>query len=59
MWLEHFSMEEFVARYEPQFKRVLRAMERVEAISPPTKPKFSMEMREAWKSGRILVLLWD
>jgi hypothetical protein len=53
MWLEHFSMQEFLARYEPRLGQFLRALERVEARSPPTEPRLSTEMRESWRSVRF------
>jgi hypothetical protein len=53
MWLEHFSMQESLARYEPRLGQFLRALERVEARSPPTEPRLSTEMRESWRSGRF------
>ncbi|KAH8706955.1 putative altered inheritance of mitochondria protein 9, mitochondrial [Phaeosphaeriaceae sp. PMI808] len=59
MWLENYSMEEFLARYEPRLVQFLRALERVEAKLPPTDPKpsngpkLSTKMRESWKSGRF------
>jgi hypothetical protein len=53
MWLEHYSMEEFLARYEPRLERFLRALERVEARSPPSELRLSTEMRESWRSGRF------
>jgi aminoglycoside phosphotransferase (APT) family kinase protein len=53
MWLEHYSMEEFLACYKPRLEQFLRALERVEAKSPPTEPKLSAEMRRSWTSGRF------
>jgi aminoglycoside phosphotransferase (APT) family kinase protein len=53
MWLENYSMEEFLARYEPRLDQFLRALERVEARWPPTEAKLSIQMRESWKSGRF------
>jgi hypothetical protein len=53
MWLENYSMEEFLARYEPRLERFLRALERVEARSPPSELRLSTEMRESWRSGRF------
>ncbi|KAF2245355.1 phosphotransferase enzyme family protein-like protein [Trematosphaeria pertusa] len=53
MWLENYSIEEFLARYEPRLEQFLRALERVEARSPPTEPKLSTQMRESWESGRF------
>lgn len=53
MWLENYSMEEFLVRFEPRLGQFLRALERVEAASPPTEPKLSTRMRESWKSGRF------
>jgi hypothetical protein len=53
MWLENYSMEEFLARYEPRLEQFLRALERVEAKTLPIQPKLSTRMRESWKSGRF------
>jgi aminoglycoside phosphotransferase (APT) family kinase protein len=53
MWLENYSMEEFLARYEPRLEQFLRALERVEARSPPLEAQLSTQMRESWKSGRF------
>jgi hypothetical protein len=53
MWLEHFSMDEFVERYEPMLEQLLRAMERVETKSPQIGLKLSMEITESWRSGRF------
>ncbi|KAL6712649.1 hypothetical protein ACN47E_000526 [Coniothyrium glycines] len=53
MWLERYSMGEFLARYEPRLEQFLRALERVEARSPPREPTLSIQMRESWKSGRF------
>jgi aminoglycoside phosphotransferase (APT) family kinase protein len=53
MWLEHYSMQEFLDRYEPRLEQFLRALERVEARSPPKDPKLSTEMRESWRTGRF------
>ncbi|KAF1841117.1 phosphotransferase enzyme family protein-like protein [Cucurbitaria berberidis CBS 394.84] len=53
MWLENYSMEEFLARYKPRLEQFLRALERVETRSPPKEPKLSTQMRESWKSGRF------
>lgn len=53
MWLEHYSMEEFVARYTPRLQQFLRAMQRVEKRSPRIGPKLSTQMQESWDSGRF------
>ena len=53
MWLEDYSMAEFVARYELKLHRFLRAMERIEARSPQTEIKLSMKMRDSWESGQF------
>jgi hypothetical protein len=53
VWLEIYSMREFLVRYEPKLEQFLRALERVEARSPPTEPKLSTRMRESWKTGRF------
>jgi hypothetical protein len=53
MWLENYSFEEFLARYEPRLEQFLRAMERVEARLPPLKPNLSSQMQQSLKSGQL------
>ncbi len=58
MWLERYSMKEFLSRYVPKMERFLRALERVEAKSaltgePPEEPRLSARMRDSWKTGRF------
>ncbi|KAL5316662.1 hypothetical protein ACEPPN_015711 [Leptodophora sp. 'Broadleaf-Isolate-01'] len=58
MWLEHRTMEEFLARYEPIMEQFLRLVERVESKSESrgnetARPRLSTRMRDSWKSGRF------
>lgn len=53
MWLENYSMQEFMARYEPRLEQFLRVLEGVEARPASTEPKLSIQMRDSWKSGRF------
>ncbi|KAH6717036.1 hypothetical protein BKA61DRAFT_631057 [Leptodontidium sp. MPI-SDFR-AT-0119] len=58
MWLEHRTMEEFLARYEPIIEQFLRLVERVESKSESrgnetARPRLSTRMRDSWKSGRF------
>lgn len=59
MWLERYSIEEFLSLYEPKMEQFLRAMERVEAISSignskqPNGPCLSTRMRDSWRSKRF------
>ncbi|KAI8943305.1 hypothetical protein NX059_001325 [Plenodomus lindquistii] len=53
MWLEHYSMQQFIDNYEPKLKQFLAALERVEARLEPTEPKLSTRMRESWASGQF------
>ncbi|KAI9704074.1 MAG: hypothetical protein M1836_006935 [Candelina mexicana] len=58
MWLEHRTMEEFLARYEPKLEQFLRALERVEAKSESRGkqaggPHLSTRMRDSWRTGRF------
>ncbi|EEP80243.1 predicted protein [Uncinocarpus reesii 1704] len=53
MWLERYTMAEFLARYEPRMEQFLQALERVEGG-----PRFGGEqplalMRESWATGRF------
>jgi hypothetical protein len=60
MWLDNYSMEEFLARYVPRMEQFLRAMERVEGrsevggtASGDEGRRLSARMRESWKTGRF------
>ncbi|TAQ85118.1 hypothetical protein B7494_g6545 [Chlorociboria aeruginascens] len=58
MWLEHRTIQEFLARYEPRMEQFLRAVERVESKSEPREkqpsgPRLSTRMRDSWVTGRF------
>lgn len=58
IWLERYSMEEFLARYEPKMEQLLRALKRIEAKSilikgDPEERTLSAYMRDSWKTGRF------
>lgn len=63
MWLDHFSMDEFLARYVPRMEQFLRALERAEAKAASAgnrargpaeeQPLLSARMRDSWKTGRF------
>ncbi|MCJ1341267.1 hypothetical protein MMC09_006563 [Bachmanniomyces sp. S44760] len=58
MWLERYSMEEFLARYVPRMEQFLRAMERTEAKSAPKEGpseerRLSARMRDSWETKRF------
>ncbi|KAL9107693.1 MAG: hypothetical protein Q9227_007408 [Pyrenula ochraceoflavens] len=58
MWLERYSMSEFMNRYVPRMEQFLRALERVEARSasneePSEQPRLSVRMRDSWDTGRF------
>ncbi|KAF2845583.1 phosphotransferase enzyme family protein-like protein [Plenodomus tracheiphilus IPT5] len=53
MWLENYSMKEFVDHYEPKLKQFLAALERIEARSQSDEPRLSPRMRESWASGQF------
>jgi aminoglycoside phosphotransferase (APT) family kinase protein len=57
MWLERYSMEEFLVRYVPRMEQFLRALERVEKKSSlevsHQSPLLSDRMRESWATGRF------
>lgn len=58
MWLEHYGMDEFLARYVPRMEQFLRAMERVEAKLASTgglveQRCLSARMRDSWLTGRF------
>lgn len=58
MWLERYSMKEFLSCYEPRLEQFLRALERVEMESAPRQdqleePRLSTRMREAWETKRF------
>ncbi|WEW60250.1 hypothetical protein PRK78_005735 [Emydomyces testavorans] len=53
MWLERYSLEGFLSRYEPRMEQFLQAMERIEAkleSKPPSGPRLSTRMRDSWRS---------
>ncbi|KAG9197456.1 hypothetical protein G6514_001553 [Epicoccum nigrum] len=57
MWLERYSMEEFLVRYVPRMEPFLKALERVEKKtnleSSPSDPLLSDRMRDSWVTGRF------
>ena len=58
MWLEHRSMEDFLALYRPRLDQFLRALEKVETEleyegDQPGKPYLSARMRDSWDTGRF------
>ena len=58
MWLEHRTMEEFTATYEPRMEQFIRALERVETKlrlkgKQCDVPYLSTRMRESWKTKRF------
>jgi hypothetical protein len=57
MWLEHHSMEEFIARYVPRMEQFLRVLEKVEVSTNSKEDQsdtpLSVRMRESWASGRF------
>lgn len=58
IWLERYSMEEFLASYVPKMEQFLRALERMEAKSASTRGQskelpLSAQMRESWKTRRF------
>jgi aminoglycoside phosphotransferase (APT) family kinase protein len=53
VWLERYSIKEFVTRYESKLEIFLRALERVESGLPPTSPTLSSRMRDSWRSGQF------
>lgn len=58
IWLERYSMEEFLTRYVPRMEQFLRALKRVEAKSALTAGRpdelcLSARMRESWDTGRF------
>ena len=55
MWLERYSMKEFLTRYVPKMEQFLRALERIEVKSALTggqseEPRLSTQMRDSWKT---------
>ncbi|KAL2024490.1 hypothetical protein VTK56DRAFT_8301 [Thermocarpiscus australiensis] len=62
MWIENYSMAEFLARYVPRMEQFLRALERAEAKAasagtgaglPAEEQRLSARMRDSWKTGRF------
>jgi hypothetical protein len=58
IWLERYSMKEFLACYVPRMEQFLRALERVETKLTSTKEqseelRLSARMRDSWKTGRF------
>lgn len=59
MWLERYTMKEFLFRYEPIMEQSLKAVERVESrlaepgAKNPTGLRLSNRMRECWRTGRF------
>jgi aminoglycoside phosphotransferase (APT) family kinase protein len=65
MWLDHYSMDEFLARYVPRMEQFLRALERVEAKAAAAaaasvgdghlleRQRLSARMRDSWQTGRF------
>jgi hypothetical protein len=53
MWLDRYSMKEFLAGYEPRLEQFLRALERVEARSSPLDFVMFSQMRESWENKRF------
>ncbi|KAH8695720.1 phosphotransferase enzyme family protein-like protein [Phaeosphaeriaceae sp. PMI808] len=57
MWLENYSIEEFMIRYVPRMEQFLRALERVEARTnsegSERNPLLSVQMRDSWATGRF------
>jgi hypothetical protein len=58
MWLEHYSMKEFLACYVPKMEQFLRALKRVEMKSASTRgqseeQRLSARMHDSWKTGRF------
>lgn len=58
MWLERYSLNEFLARYVPRLEQFLQTLERREAKSASTElqskePRLSAQMRDSWKTGRF------
>jgi Phosphotransferase enzyme family len=58
IWLERYSMKEFLACYVPKMEQFLRALERIEAKSASTRgqseePRLSAQMRDSWKTRRF------
>jgi aminoglycoside phosphotransferase (APT) family kinase protein len=58
MWLERYSMKEFLARYVPKMEQFLQALERAEAKSAstggrPGELRLSARMRDSWNTKRF------
>ncbi|KAG7290674.1 hypothetical protein NEMBOFW57_000677 [Staphylotrichum longicolle] len=60
MWLDNYSLDEFLARYVPRMEQFLRALERIEAKAAytgggglPQNQRLSARMRDSWKTGRF------
>ncbi|KAK2804331.1 hypothetical protein FQN50_006622 [Emmonsiellopsis sp. PD_5] len=59
MWLEHYTMAEFLARYVPRMDQFLQVLERVEGGSgfegkrQLGRPPLSALMRDSWGTGRF------
>ncbi|KAK1765060.1 hypothetical protein QBC33DRAFT_612748 [Phialemonium atrogriseum] len=58
MWLERYSMADFVSLYKPRMEQFLQALERVEAKRTLAhkrleEPHLSARMRDSWESGRF------
>jgi hypothetical protein len=53
MWLERYTIEEFLARYEPRMEQFLQALENVEMKRQPSGHRLSTLIRHSWASGRF------
>ncbi|OJD26941.1 hypothetical protein ACJ73_01663 [Blastomyces percursus] len=59
MWLERYTMAEFLARYKPRMEQFLQALEKVEGGSgfggkqQLGRPRLSALMRDSWATGRF------
>lgn len=60
MWLDNYSMDEFLARYVPRMEQFLRSLERVEAKAAsaggghlPDDQRLSARTRDSWETGRF------
>ncbi|CAG8953757.1 hypothetical protein HYFRA_00006648 [Hymenoscyphus fraxineus] len=59
MWLEDYSLNQFLTLYEPRLEQFLSALEKAEKSDSKIKkehagwPPLSQRMRESWESGRF------